>query len=97
MSSSSAAIRFFKLSYSCDGSTGGSGFFFLPFVPFVGVPLGLLGPPVAAVLLGGTGGAAVGAGGVGPVGGGFTRAVCLAPAALAFVLCVPFMTLFSSL
>ena len=81
MSSSSVAIRFFRLSYSCDGSTGGSGLFF-PF-PFTAVPFGCLvctGGPLT-VLFGGAGGAAEGAGGVGPVGGGFTLVACLAACA----------------
>lgn len=85
-SSSSAAMRFFSVSYICVGSTGWSGAFFLPFcgggcVPFAGAPLGGRVPGWVCAVFGGTGGAAAGAGGVGPAGAGLP---CLA-------VCVPFM------
>ncbi len=85
-SSSRAAIRFFRVSYICEGSTGCSAAFFLPFgggacVPFTAAPFVVRAADCGWDVFGGTGGAAAGAGGVGPAGAGLP---CLAG-------CAPFM------
>ena len=85
-SSSRAAIRFLRVSYICEGSTGCSAAFFLPFgggacVPFTAVPFVVRAAVCGWTVFGGTGGAAAGAGGVGPAGAGLP---CLA-------VCAPFM------